>query len=137
LGGRKLVVDRVSRIPRSVSEFLNVSDVNFQDQFEAKFWFCDSPGEVSRKLNGIINLSEIDDVLGRAAKEVRKSKLVVEVCRERLRDAEAKVRRLAHVPELNKNVLQLEALEAERLSIHESRARMAQIRSAISRANQR
>jgi len=43
-------------VPQPIANLVNMSDINFQGQHDAPFWFCETAGEVSRQLNAIINL---------------------------------------------------------------------------------
>lgn len=47
-------------IPETVSAFLQIDDLNFQQQHDAPFWLSLSAGEVSRQLNSIVDLEIID-----------------------------------------------------------------------------
>lgn len=82
-------IDR-GKVPEAIANLLQVGDVNFQRQIEGPFWFCESPAQVSRELNQIVDLGVIDEALTRAANEVRKAKAVEEVCRERLAQSREK-----------------------------------------------
>ena len=55
-----------SDVPNEVSSLLNLSSFAYQSQFDSHFLFNDSPGEVAKKINQIVGLTEIDDVLSRA-----------------------------------------------------------------------
>lgn len=74
-------------VPERVAELLRVADINFQLQHDAPFWFSESAGEVSRRLNHVINLGVIDDVLGDVAGQVRKARAAVEFCEDRAKKA--------------------------------------------------
>lgn len=50
-------------VPDPIAEIVNVGDDNFQSQHDAPFWFSDTPGQVSRKLNAVVDLGVIDDSL--------------------------------------------------------------------------
>lgn len=59
-------------IPEDVSEFLDMSDINFAGQHDAPFLLSMTPGEVGRYLNKLIDLDVIDDVLQSANSSKRK-----------------------------------------------------------------
>lgn len=87
-------------VPEAVRRVLNLSDVNFQWQHDAPFWFADSAGQVSRKLNAIVNLDIIDTTLTNLTNAQRRATVVVELAEERFVEANKEATRLAHVPEL-------------------------------------
>lgn len=50
-------------VPEEISNFLNLSDVNIQNQHDKYFLLQDSAGEVAKKLNSVANLEIIDFAL--------------------------------------------------------------------------
>ncbi len=74
-------------VPEDIEKVLNVSDLNFQNQLDGPFWLSLTAGEVSRRLNDIVDLGIIDKSLTAVAKKIRRSKDRVQICRERLIDA--------------------------------------------------
>ena len=97
-------------VPTEISTILNLSEaINFQGQHDSSFWFSQSPGEVSRQLNQIVDLSVIDTTLTNIAGEIRKSRMehgIVEgrleaarLDREKLRSAKKADRALKKVEE--------------------------------------
>lgn len=77
-------------VPESIAALLDLNEINFQGQHDAPFWFNETAGEVSRRLNAVIDLSIIDQVVGRTAGEIRNASERVDVCQERLGELEAK-----------------------------------------------
>ena len=91
-----------SSVPQPIQDTLQLSPVNFQAQMDGPFWFCESAGDVSRKLNAIIDLSVIDTSLNKMSKTVRsaqeRSKLLAEQLEEAKREhAESQ----AHAPRIS------------------------------------
>lgn len=70
-------------VPEPIARLLNVSGINFQSQHDSPYWFTESAGEVSRRLNSIVDLSVIDTALSYAASEVRTAQDRLNVCEER------------------------------------------------------
>ena len=89
-----------SDVPSDITSLLNVSDTNFQLQLDSPFWLTESPGQVSRQLNAIINLGVIDSTLSNVASEVRKAKSAVEVSEHRLTAARETRESLKWVPDM-------------------------------------
>lgn len=48
--------------PDPVWKLMNMGWLNFRTQHAGHFWFCDTPGQVAKQLNEIINLSAIDNI---------------------------------------------------------------------------
>lgn len=71
-------------VPDPVALHLNIDENNFQGQHDAPFWFSLPPGEVSRRINQIINLEIIDKSLAHLNQAHRTSTATVGVCEKRL-----------------------------------------------------
>ena len=50
-------------VPEDVCKVLNIDKNNIQQQFDPIFWFSQTPGEVGKNLNQIVNLEIIDNVM--------------------------------------------------------------------------
>jgi DNA repair exonuclease SbcCD ATPase subunit len=70
-------------VPKDIQECLRLDEINFQSQHDAPFWFSISAGEVSRRLNAIIDLSVIDTTMASISSNVRKCSERKELCEER------------------------------------------------------
>lgn len=100
-------------VPEDIANLLNVGEANFSPQLSAPWWFLDSPGEVSKNLNSIVNLELIDRTLSSLSTEVKRSKTVVEITSERL-DKALKVRdSLSWVPDADASLKELESFNQE------------------------
>ena len=108
LNGKEFAAVGKSDVPDEVAQLLNVGQENFQGQHQSHFWLADTPGEVSRHLNGIVNLGLIDDALAAVASELRDAKHAEASAGERLEQAEGRVAELAWVEEANKVLQGLE-----------------------------
>jgi len=65
--------------PAEVIKLFNLSEINFQNQHDAPYWFSLSAGEVSRQLNKIIDLEIIDKALYNINATIRKAKTNIDV----------------------------------------------------------
>jgi DNA repair exonuclease SbcCD ATPase subunit len=91
-------------VPEEIANILNLCDDNFQGQKEGQYGFSLTPGQLSKKLNDIVNLSAIDRTLANAAKAVRKGKSKVEHTQERVAAAKKVKKSLAWVPGMVKEL---------------------------------
>lgn len=89
-----------SAVPDVVAKVLNLDVVNFSGQHDAAFWFSQSPGQVAKNLNQIVNLEVIDNVLERIASRLYAAKTKVDVCSTRLQSAEATAAELSWVKKM-------------------------------------
>lgn len=115
---KKVFAAMGNRVPEEIAAVLNLGDLNFAGQFDPPFWLADSPGEVSRQLNAIIDLGVIDDTLSAVAARLRRAGAAVDVSRERLAAARAERKELAWVPGF---VDKLGSLERQAVKIESKR----------------
>src|SRR5207253_3096865 len=97
--------------PGEVQDLLRVSSINFQQQGDPWFLLSDTAGEVSRKLNSIVDLDIIDKTISNITSEVKKVKTLEEHTRERLQQAESEVSDLAWVPDLCSRVQAISSVQ--------------------------
>lgn len=98
-------------VPESIGNLLNLSDANVQGQHDPSFWFSLSPPEVARQLNQVVDLDVMDAVVVRVASRVRAVGMERDVVTKRLREAQGELEGLSYVPEVEKVIEKLEALE--------------------------
>ncbi len=97
-----------STVPTEIQNIINLSDINFQGQHEAPFWFCKTPGEVSRQLNAIVNLDIIDTTLSNITSALYKSRVIIDVIKERLKENRLQRKELAYVKEIDSDLKAVE-----------------------------
>lgn len=99
------------KVPEEISQLLNITDLNIQQQHDRSFWFHISPSEAARRLNAIIDLSLIDDAQASASARTKKANNALEFIKQRKVDAAAELDRLAYVPDFAAEVAELEELQ--------------------------
>ena len=52
-----------TNVPEPIQKALNISDINFQFQLDDPFLFGETPGNIARKLNEVVDLAVIDKAL--------------------------------------------------------------------------
>ena len=71
-GEEEIVFDAIGKgVPKEVTDFLNVSDVNFQFQLDPPYLLTKSAGEASKYLNEIVHLDSIDKIMSIADSDKR------------------------------------------------------------------
>ncbi len=120
-----------SGVPDMVASTLNVSEVNFQGQHQAPFWFADSPGQVAKQLNAIVNLDIIDQTLANLASDLRKAKTIVEITRERLAEVKKQRDKLSFVQQLDSELRSLEEQSSTISEVQGKRAGLAEIITGV------
>lgn len=87
LDGKKLSAVGKNGVPPEVARVFNISPANVQSQLDPPFWFSETPGAISKKLNKIVNLELIDESLANAGAGVREADRRLKDAREELRVA--------------------------------------------------
>ncbi len=98
-------------VPERIEQMLNISELNFQQQHSLPFWFGETAGEVSRKLNRIVNLGTIDSTLSNLSSMLNKSKNTVEVCKSRLKEIRQQKKELQFVEHMTQEWKTLQSLQ--------------------------
>lgn len=119
-------------VPPPIAELLNVTEVNFQGQHEAAFWFSEPAGQISKKLNAIVNLGVIDQSLSHISSKLREAQTESRIVRERHKGARERKRALKWVPAAAKALARVErvadrwAQTGEELTVLEDLVRAGQ-----------
>jgi len=100
-------------VPPQVDGIMNLGEENFAFQHDPPFFFCETAGEVARRLNKIADLDIIDTVSANIASKMRKTKATKEVVEERLKTVIEEVESLQYVDQLEKDLSVLEIAEEE------------------------
>jgi predicted ATP-dependent endonuclease of OLD family len=104
--------------PESITKLLNISDATFQNQHDQIFQLSQSPGQISKELNKIINLEVIDRSLSKIAARARLVKSYVEVNKQRLQKARESKKSLVWIVGFSKSLGELiqrqQSLESSR-----------------------
>ena len=114
-----------NNVPETIVEFLQIGDLNFQLQHDPIFWVGDTPAEVGKKLNAIVNMEMIDRIQNRMNKEERDNKAIIRYETERVADLKKHRKTLKRVPEA------MEAFEAvveQRKTAHGTSLQVARLR---------
>jgi DNA repair ATPase RecN len=87
-------------VPPEIEKVLNFHDVNIQQQHDAPFWFFETPGQVGKELNAIVNLELIDQLMVGIDKLVRTQKVVYDTHSKRAIESAKKVKQTEQVPDM-------------------------------------
>lgn len=114
LDGKRFNRDLTGKsVPAEIDETLNIGPENFQRQLDLHFWFSDTPGQVSKSLNKIVNLEKIDSTLATIASDLRSAKADYELIEKRSREWKHNERALRWAVEFDRDLTHLEELETE------------------------
>lgn len=103
----------VRGVPTDIEEVLRVSDYNFQSQHDSHFWFSLSPPQLSKELNKMVQLDQMDDAMQVMNLKTRRAKAEFEVSQDRLVAARKVKRKLAWVAMCSQDLAAVLKLEAK------------------------
>lgn len=116
-------------VPDPIAEHLQISEINFQGQFDVPFWFGLSAPEVARRLNSVIDLSIIDSSLSSVAAVVRRAQEQQSLLDEQLEEAESK---LAELEPARSRISQFEKLKKRYEIFQEANTNRDQLEDILS-----
>lgn len=76
-------------VPEEICKVLNIDKNNIQQQFDPIFWFSQTPGEVGKNLNQIVNLEIIDNVMYELQSKSKTAKTEIGVIDSMIAEQEA------------------------------------------------
>lgn len=116
------------KVPDPIQAIVNVGDVNFSLQHDPIFWFSLTAGELSKELNKVVALDQIDSSLASIAAELKLAKTTITVTEKRFYEAEAKLKILEWTTEADTNLTALETVES---NLAELKQRKSKLQNAI------
>jgi len=100
-------------VPEPIAHLFNSQELNFQTQHDKPFWFSNTGGEISRQLNAIVDLSEIDECLKYLNSHKNELGVTVDVVNGRVDEIEKKIAQYTNVPAIRDELEVIEVWEAK------------------------
>ncbi len=97
-------------VPDEIRDALNMGEVNIQSQMDAPFLISNTPGEVARFLNKIVQLDKIDVYLSAIGTKKHKTKAELELAKTNLKNVEEDLKRFNWVVDAGQIIENLEQL---------------------------
>jgi len=117
-------------VPEQVRRILNLNETNFQRQLDPPFWLLDSPGQVAKNLNSIVNLGLIDSVMLAASRKVSEAKTQVEYTTTRIDETNKEIDSLQWVRPC---LLALKKIDKKRQEVKKLRIRTESLHLTLNR----
>jgi len=118
-------------VPAEITKALNLSEINIQHQLDAPFLLSESPGEVARQLNDIVDLTVIDTSQFNINKMVRQTSQELATERGRLREQQIELEKYAYLNQLEKEIEGIESMERGLVLLSDQKDVIAKIISAM------
>lgn len=126
-----------SKVPPKIETLLNIGFENFQKQFDSHFWFNDTPGIVSKKLNKVVDLSLIDTALAYSASMVAKKKADTNNSQERIKETRDSLKELKWIRSFMEEMERLETARNGIDAIRQKSDKIAFLSEKLSRLHSR
>jgi len=101
------------KVPDEVQKLLNLSPINFQWQMDSSFLLSQSSGEVSRYLNEVVNLEDIDTALSNIERQLRGENREVQNSKKAIEEKQEQIELYDWLPEVEEDLVELEKLNSE------------------------
>ena len=99
-------------VPPPIKDVLNVSDINFQFQLDDPFMFGESPGNIARKLNEVVDLAIIDKALFNINQRYRQEVNQLKNAEDKKAELVDELAEYSWLPEAEEGLTKLEQLDS-------------------------
>lgn len=107
-----------STVPEEVTNALNISEINIQDQIDEHFLITKSPGEVAKTINEIIRIEKVDSYISSLTTKINSSNQKINILEEQNRKTKEEIDSLNYVDDLNEKVTKWTGLDGKLTSIN-------------------
>lgn len=98
-------------IPEEIKQTINFSPLNIQSQMDSSFLLSNSPGEVAKYLNQVVNLDKIDTALKNITRKVKEENHKLEDKKEQLADLNNELEQYNWIIPAEKKLEKIEQLD--------------------------
>lgn len=100
-------------VPQEVSDILNVSEYNIQNQHDTYFLLKDTPGIRAQKLNKLVGMDVIDTLFKNIKSKIRDLNSNILYIKETQDKTETELEKYANLPQIEKLIVSIEKKHAE------------------------
>lgn len=118
-------------VPEDINALMNVNPINFQCQHDAPLWFNESPGQVGRELNAIVDLDVIDTTLKILSSEDREARSTVSVLTGMVTQAREKVKETQGIVSIHRELEQVEGKYTRFMGIVTRRSSLVELEGKV------
>ena len=101
-----------TNVPEPIQKALNISDINFQFQLDDPFLFGETPGNIARKLNEVVDLAVIDKALFNINQRYRKEVNQLKNAEDKKAELVDELEEYSWLPEAEESLIELERLDS-------------------------
>ena len=101
-----------TNVPEPIQKALNISDINFQFQLDDPFLFGETPGNIARKLNEVVDLAVIDKALFNINQRYRQEVNQLKNAEDKKAELVDELEEYSWLPEAEESLIELERLDS-------------------------
>lgn len=106
-------------VPEEIVKALNLTDLNWQMQLDPPFLLSESPGEVARRLNDIVNLGKIDSSMASLSSSIRENNQQLKAEEEAVACQKEELEEFEYLEKMEEDVAAVEVLEKKWMVLSE------------------
>jgi len=124
-------------VPDKVADLLNLNQINTQAQHDSPFWFSETSGAVSRRLNEVVDLQIIDSSLQSSKSRVKRERTAEELAEERLVAVRKEAEELKWVEDADSLLVAVESKQKEAADVASRSADLGILVESIRKARRK
>jgi len=114
-------------VPDLVTQALNLSEINFQDQLSEHFLITSSPGEVARTFNRILNIEKVDEYVSKLTTKINTTNTIIKEKTEQIESLTNQIKDLDYLDDLQEKVLFLDGKTKLLLNVKDSILKLSEV----------
>lgn len=118
-------------VPKEIKEALNVSDINFQTQFDQPFLLTNSPGEVAAHFNKIAHIDQIDTSNKKINSWIQDLKTDIKKGTTKVEELEAEIKEFEYLEKMEIDIEALEEVEKQLSLISSGNSKLQKLIDSI------
>lgn len=126
-----------ANVPEPISNFLNLTEVNLQQQLDAPFLLSDTPGQVAAYFNKIAGIDIIDTANKLAQKEISSTKKMIELRETDIERKKTQLEKYDVLETIEERLHELEELETSKNVSVRMKATLSQLLTKISQVDEK
>jgi len=116
-----------SAVPIEVAELINMTQTNFERQFDTPFIIGWSPGDRGRFINEICNFKQIDESISYINKMIWEERQVVKETKSNIEELESQLEEFEDLDQLEKDIEKLEKIEERVLDLTDKQIHLQEL----------
>jgi len=119
--------DSGSVVPDLVTQALNLNSINIQNQLDEHFLITNSPGEVARTFNRILNIEKVDEYVSKLTTKINTTNTIIKEKTEQIESLTNQIKDLNYLDDLQEKFLFLDGKIKQLLNVKDSVLKLSEV----------